>query len=143
MAPRRSSRSTRRPNRFQAPASPAVSDDVEHSQDLLPPGNTTEDVDAEDEVSPPASGEGSNEGDGKSCDGSEEGVVVRRRRTKKAGRGCHITLGEYNDRIGVMEQRINILKAEVRFFCRCFCFPQFANTFAPAQTTPIESGTRR
>ena len=115
MAPRRSSRSTKRPNRFEAPASPAVSEAHEHSQDLLVPPNAGDDV-AADEVGAAAVGEGSNEGDNRSCDGSEEGVIVRRRRTKKAGRGSRITLVEYNDRIGVMEQRIDILKAEVHIF---------------------------
>lgn len=132
MAPRRSSRSTKKPTRFEAPASPAVSEEVEGSQDLLAPpiiqepqhtrgdddaadDHTAGDDDAADDVGASASGEGS--------EGSNEGVVVRRRRTKRAGRGSRITLAEYNDRIAVMEQRIDILKAEVRIFWLLLLFP--------------------
>ena len=129
MAPRRSSRSTKKPTRFEAPASPTVNEEVEGSQDLLAPEtllgpqhargddyDARGDDDAADDVGASASGEGSNEVDDGSCEGSEEGVVVTRRRTKRAGRGGRITLAEYNDRIAVMEQRIDILKAEVRMF---------------------------
>ena len=129
MAARRSSRSTKKPTRFEAPASPAVSEEVGGSQDLLAPQtvlapiHTTEDDDAADEdddaaddVGASATGEGSNQVDDRSCEVSNDGVVVRRRRTKRAGCGSRIMLAEYNDRIAVMEQRIDILKAEVRMF---------------------------
>ena len=109
MAPRRSSRSTKKPTRFEAPASPAVSEEVEGSQDLLAPqiiqepqhtrgdddaadDHTAGDDDAADDVGASRSGEGSNEVDDRSCEGSEEGVVLRPRRTKRAGRGSRIAL---------------------------------------------------
>ena len=107
-----------------------MSEEVGGSQDLLAPRtvlapqHTTEDDDADtrwdddaaDDVGASATGEGSNQVDDRSCEVSNDGVVVRRRRTKRAGCGSRITLAEYNDRIAVMEQRIDILKAEVRMF---------------------------
>ena len=136
MAARRSSRATKKPTRFKAPASPAVSEEVGGSQDLLAPQtvlapiHTTEDDDADtrwdddaaDDVGASATGEGSNQVDDRSCEVSNDGVVVRRRRTKRAGCGSRITLAEYNDRIAVMEQRIDILKAEVRMFLLLLLF---------------------
>ena len=139
MAARRSSRSTKKPTRFKAPASPAVSEEVGGSQDLLAPqtflapqhtredddaadDHTRWDDDAADDVGASATGEGSNQVDDRSCEVSNDGVVVRRRRTKRAGCGSRITLAEYNDRIAVMEQRIDILKAEVRMFLLLLLF---------------------
>ena len=54
----------------------------------------------------------------------EESEAVRRRR-KRAGRGCTISLAEHNDRIAVMQQRIDILTIEVRISILLFYFILF------------------
>ena len=59
--------------------------------------------------------------DGELATAREESEAVRRRR-KRAGRGCTISLAEHNDRIAVMQQRIDILTIEVRISILLFYF---------------------
>ena len=115
MAPRRSRRAAQRPQRFQTPAQQEASD-AEHSQPLLGEDGSE---DGNGEVSVPLEVI-----DSEVPSAREESEAVRRRR-KRAGRGCTISLAEHNDRIAVMQQRIDILTIEVRISILLFYFILF------------------
>ena len=125
MAPRRSRRAAQRPQRFQTPAQQEASD-AEHSQPLLGEDGSE---DGNGEVSVPLEVL-----DGELATAREESEAVRRRR-KRAGRGCTISLAEHNDRIAVMQQRIDILTLEVRFSI-LLCFILFCSNLICLAQTP-------
>ena len=113
MAPRRSRRAAQRPQQFQTPA-PQEASDAEHSQPLLGEDGSE---DGNGEVSVPLEVL-----EGELTTAREDSETARRRR-KRAGRGCTISLlAEHNDRIAVMQQRIDILTIEVRISILLFYF---------------------
>ena len=115
MAPQQSRHAAQHPQRFQTPSPQEVSD-AEHSQPLL---GEVGSEDGNGEVSVPLEVL-----DSKLPTAREESEAVRRRR-KRAGRGCTISLAENNNRIPVMQQRIDILTIEVRVSILLFYFILF------------------